>query len=329
GATGTGKSVCVNTIIASLLFNLGPDRLRLLMIDPKMVELIPFNGIPHLIAPVVTDMERAVGALTWAMREMDRRYKLFSAAGKRNIDSYNHWMASKGEEPLPYIVIVIDELADLMMVAADQVERLVCRIAQMARATGIHLLLATQRPSVDVVTGLIKANIPARISFAVASQIDSRVILDTNGAEALLGRGDMLYQAPDSSKLQRLQGCFVSDQELTKIVTHWLRAPAQRHEVETQAAGGPERTPWDEILAELEEGDKQEDGLLPEAIAIVREHQWASTSFLQRKLRIGYTRAARLIDTLEEKGIIGPPEEGSNGSRTVLVGPEEEETVEG
>jgi S-DNA-T family DNA segregation ATPase FtsK/SpoIIIE len=329
GATGAGKSVCVNTIIASLLFNLGPDRLRLLMIDPKMVELIPYNGIPHLIAPVVTDMERAVGALTWAMREMDRRYKLFSEAGKRNIDGYNQWMLGKGEEPLPYIVIVIDELADLMMVAADQVERIVCRIAQMARATGIHLILATQRPSVDVVTGLIKANVPARISFAVASQIDSRVILDTNGAEALLGRGDMLFQAPDSSKLQRLQGCFVSDQELSKIVAHWIRAsaPSARAETTQPPVDEPEGTPWDEILEELEQEDKHEDELLSQAIAIVREHQWASTSFLQRKLRIGYTRAARIIDNLEEKGIIGPPEEGGNGSRTVLAGPEEK-TVE-
>ncbi|MBA3532973.1 MAG: DNA translocase FtsK, partial [Ardenticatenales bacterium] len=314
GATGSGKSVCVNTIIASLLFNLGPEQLQILMIDPKMVELIPYNGIPHLIAPVVTDMERVVGALTWAMREMDRRYKLFSKAGKRNHQSYNSWALTQGKETLPYIVIIIDELADLMMVAADQVERIICRIAQMARATGMHLILATQRPSVDVVTGLIKANVPARVAFAVASQVDSRVILDTNGAEALLGRGDMLFQAPDSSKLQRLQGCFVSDQELQEVVGYWLRYNPQR------AAAPVDKTPWDDILDEMEEAEAGEDDLLEQAIAIVKEHQWASTSFLQRKLRIGYTRAARLIDTLEEKGIIGPPEEGNNGSRTVLVG---------
>ncbi len=320
GATGAGKSVCVNTIIASLLFNLTPDSLKLLMIDPKMVELIPYNGIPHLIAPVVTDMERAVGALTWAMREMDRRYKLFSEAGKRNLESYNQHLVSQGEQPLPFIVIIIDELADLMMVAADQVERIICRIAQMARATGMHLILATQRPSVDVVTGLIKANIPARISFAVASQIDSRVILDTNGAEALLGRGDMLFQAPDSSKLHRLQGCFVSDAELNKVVQHWLRNPKPRTGVLlNDEALEADEAPWEEILEEMGESDQQEDELLPDAIAVVREHQWASTSFLQRKLRIGYTRAARLVDTLEAKGIIGPPEEGSNGSRVVIV----------
>ncbi len=332
GATGSGKSVCVNTIIASLLFRLGPDRLKFLMIDPKMVELIPYNGIPHLIAPVVTDMERAVGALTWAMREMDRRYKLFSEAGKRNVDAYNTWLVSQGQEPLPFIVIVIDELADLMMVAADQIERIICRIAQMARATGMHLILATQRPSVDVVTGLIKANVPARIAFAVASQIDSRVILDSNGAEALLGRGDMLFQAPDTSKLHRLQGCFVSDQELSKIVMHWLSngsAPSLTPAMQAsppvggaQPSPAPD-TPWEDILDEIAEGSQQADELLPQASAIVREHQWASTSFLQRKLRIGYTRAARLIDALEAQGVIGPPEEGSNGSRAVLVKPEE------
>ncbi|MCB0078249.1 MAG: DNA translocase FtsK [Anaerolineales bacterium] len=317
GATGAGKSVCINTIIASFLFRNNPDQLKFLMIDPKMVELIPYNGIPHLIAPVVTDMERAVGALTWAMREMDRRYKLFSAAAKRNLDSYNAMLVQQGDEPLPYIVIVIDELADLMMVAADQVERLISRIAQMARATGIHLLLATQRPSVDVVTGLIKANVPARIAFAVASQIDSRVILDTGGAEALLGRGDMLFQAPDSSKLHRLQGCFVSDHELSELVGHWLRQ-SKPHPTASVEANADE-APWEEILEELQQGDEPSDELLPEAIRLVREHQWASTSFLQRKLRIGYNRAARLIDMLEAQGVIGPSEEGSNSSREVLM----------
>lgn len=309
GATGAGKSVCVNTIIASLLFNLGPEQLKLLMIDPKMVELISYNGIPHLISPVVTDMERVVGALTWAMREMDRRYKLFSEVGKRNHESYNLWAQANGKEPLPYIVIIIDELADLMMVAADQVERIICRIAQMARATGMHLILATQRPSVDVVTGLIKANVPARIAFAVASQIDSRVILDSTGAEMLLGRGDMLFQAPDSSKLQRLQGCFVSDEELQAIVGHWLRYSVP------QTPALADETPWDEILDEAEA--EPEDEMLGQAIALVQEHHYASTSFLQRKLRVGYTRAAQLIDALEARGLIGPPEDGKDGSRPV------------
>jgi S-DNA-T family DNA segregation ATPase FtsK/SpoIIIE len=315
GATGSGKSVCVNTIIASLLFNLRPEQLQLLMIDPKMVELMPYNGIPHLIAPVVTDMERVVGALTWALREMERRYKLFSQVGKRNHESYNKWAVQQGKEELPYIVIIIDELADLMMVAPDDVEQIICRIAQMARATGMHLILATQRPSVDVVTGLIKANVPTRISFAVASSTDSRVILDQTGSENLLGRGDMLYQASDSGKLQRLQGGFVSDQELHALVSHWMRYSPSRQPTQST------ESPWDDIVEELAQEEEPQDQLLPQAIEIVREHQWASTSFLQRKLRIGYTRAARLIDALEEKGFIGPPKEGGNGSREVLVEP--------
>lgn len=315
GATGSGKSVCVNTIIASLLFNFRPEQLQLLMIDPKMVELMPYNGIPHLVAPVVTDMERVVGALTWALREMERRYKLFSQVGKRNHESYNKWAVQQGKEELPYIVIIIDELADLMMVAPDEVEQIICRIAQMARATGMHLILATQRPSVDVVTGLIKANVPTRISFAVASSTDSRVILDQTGSENLLGRGDMLYQASDSGKLQRLQGCFVSDQELHALVSHWMRYSPSRQPTQST------ESPWDDIVEELAQEEEPQDELLPQAIEIVREHQWASTSFLQRKLRIGYTRAARLIDVLEEKGFIGPPKEGGNGSREVLVEP--------
>ena len=218
GATGSGKSVCVNSIITALLLTHTPETLRFLMIDPKRVELTVYNGIPHLIAPVVVEVERAVPVLQWATREMERRYKLFAKISARNIESYNEKLAARGEQILPYIVILIDELADLMLSAPDDVERYVCRIAQMARATGIHLVIATQRPSVDVVTGLIKANFPARIAFAVTSQIDSRVILDTPGAEQLLGRGDMLFMAPDTSKLQRLQGCFVSDRETSRLV---------------------------------------------------------------------------------------------------------------
>ena len=313
GATGSGKSVCINAIIACLLLNLTPAELRLVMIDPKMVELISYNGIPHLIAPVVTDVEEVIGVLTWATREMDRRYKLFSQRAKRHIQAYNAWAAAQGEPQLPYIVIVIDELADLMMVAPDEVERLICRLAQMARATGIHLIVATQRPSVDVVTGLIKANFPARIAFAVASSIDSRVILDQPGAEALLGRGDMLYMAPDASQLQRLQGAFVSDAEINAIVTWW------RLNAETLPRSPEDLLPWDEFMEQR--ALEAEDELLPDAIELVRQYQYASISFLQRKLRIGYSRAARLMELLEAQGIVGPPEEGS-GSRPVLIGRE-------
>jgi S-DNA-T family DNA segregation ATPase FtsK/SpoIIIE len=223
GATGSGKSVCINTIIATLLMTYSPEQLRFLMIDPKMVELTGFNGIPHLIAPVVTDFEQVVGALAWITREMERRYKLFAREGVRGITGYNKKTSSK-QDRLPYLVVIIDELADLMMMAPDEVERHIARIAQMARATGIHMIIATQRPSVDVVTGLIKANFPTRIAFAVTSQIDSRVILDTPGAEKLLGKGDMLYMASDSPKLARLQGCFVSDDELQNLVHFWVRA---------------------------------------------------------------------------------------------------------
>ena len=224
GATGSGKSVCVNAIITALLLTHTPDTLRFLMVDPKRVELTVYNGIPHLIAPVVVDVERAVPVLQWATREMERRYKQFAKLGARNVEVYNEKLAARGEPVLPYIVILIDELADLMLSAAEDVERYICRIAQMARATGIHLVLATQRPSVDVVTGLIKANFPSRIAFAVTSQVDSRVILDTPGAEQLLGRGDMLFMAPDASKLQRLQGCFVSDRETHRLVQYWKGA---------------------------------------------------------------------------------------------------------
>jgi S-DNA-T family DNA segregation ATPase FtsK/SpoIIIE len=309
GATGSGKSVCINSIVTCLLFHNTPETLRLLMIDPKMVELVGFNGVPHLLAPVVVELEEIVTSLTWVTRQMDERYRLFAEIGARHIDDYNRKVARQGQEILPYIVVVIDELADVMMVSPDTVERSVCRIAQMARATGIHLVIATQRPSVDVVTGLIKANFPARISFAVTSQVDSRVVLDTSGAERLLGRGDMLFMAPDSSKLVRLQGCFVSDKEMEKLVdfwkeTSWAQVPAEE---------GP-RYPWYGLAVEDEQ-----DELLEEAIEVVKRHQRASTSFLQRRLRIGYPRAARLMDMLEEEGIVGPPESGGRW-REVLIG---------
>lgn len=327
GSTGSGKSVCINVLILSLLFRLSPDQLKVLMIDPKMVELIQYNGIPHLIAPVVTETDKVVGALTWAQKEMDRRYKLFSEAGKRNHEAYNEWARANGKEVLPYIVIIIDELADLMMVAADQVERIICRIAQMARATGMHLILATQRPSVDVVTGLIKANVPARIAFMVATGIDSRVILDSVGAESLLGRGDMLYQSPDSSKMARMQGCYVGDNEVQRVVEHWLRAKPIGQQLPT-----PPVTPvaWDDLIEDEGESGASgsSDDLLDKAIDIVRESQWASTSFLQRKLRIGYTRAARLMDIMEERGVIGPPEGNNGSSRKVLLPPPEPKATE-
>ena len=315
GATGSGKSVCVNSIISSLLCTRTPAEVQFIMIDPKMVELTMYNGIPHLRAPVVIELERVVGVLNWATREMDDRYKLFNKARARNMAAFNQALLAKGEKPLPYIVIVIDELADLMMVAPDEVERAICRIAQMARATGIHLVIATQRPSVDVVTGLIKANFPARISFSVTSQVDSRVIIDGPGADKLLGRGDMLFMTPDSSKLQRLQGCFVSDKELSALVRHWKGARTAQEPPVPEAV--VQQRMWEEI-DNSEAQAAQGDEMLPRAIALVHEQQRASISMLQRRLRIGYSRAARLIDTMEDQGIIGPAPGGS-GTREVLM----------
>lgn len=314
GATGSGKSVCINSTVTCLLFNNSPERLKVLMIDPKTVELIHFNGLPHLVAPVVTDMKKVLHSLRWVMAEMDKRYGILSQAAARNIEHYNYEKLPPGEEPLPYIVVAIDELADLMMMAPDEVERIICRLAQMSRATGIHLVIATQRPSVDVVTGLIKANFPARISFAVTSQVDSRVVLDTGGAETLLGQGDMLYMAPDSSKLVRLQGCFASDQEIDRVVRFW------KDTVPRLAQSTP---PWGDIEPPVVAREER-DELLEEAIALLRELEYASASLLQRRLRIGYPRAARLMDQLEEEGIVGPPESGGR-RRTVLLLEQDEE----
>lgn len=316
GATGSGKSVCINSTITCLLFNNSPDQLKLLMIDPKTVELIHFNGLPHLVAPVVTDIEKVLHTLRWVMAEMDRRYAILSRAAARNIEHYNERKLPPGEEPLPYIVVAIDELADLMMMAPDEVERIICRLAQMARATGIHLVIATQRPSVDVVTGLIKANFPARISFAVTSQVDSRVVLDTAGAETLLGQGDMLYMAPDSAKLVRLQGCFVSDAEISRVVQFWRDAVPTTFDDRVP--------PWGEIDTTVGQ-EEEADELLEEAIDLLKHQRKASTSLLQRRLRIGYPRAARLMDQLEEEGIVGPPQTGGR-RRDVLV-PEDDEEV--
>jgi S-DNA-T family DNA segregation ATPase FtsK/SpoIIIE len=307
--------------------------LRLLMVDPKRVELTTYNGIPHLMAPVVVDLERVVGTLQWVTREMDGRYRKFAKAGARNIDDYNARVKDtpgpEGEpmEKLPYIVVVIDELADLMMLAPDETERTICRLAQMARATGIHLIIATQRPSVDVVTGLIKANFPARISFAVASSVDSRVILDGPGAEQLLGRGDMLFVSPDSGQPVRLQGCFVSDKELLKLVRYWKgmrgaedSTPSEPAAVETKPF--VQQPLWDEMRAEMEKAkEPPEDDLLGRAIEVVKLQRRASISLLQRKLQIGYTRAARLIDLMEQKGVVGPAVEGERWREVLVMAP--------
>jgi len=321
GTTGSGKSVCVNAIISCLLLQNTPDDLRFVMVDPKRVELAPYNHVPHLLAPVVVDLERVVGALQWVSREMNERYNKFSQAGARNLEEYNRRMESSGQRRLPYLVLVIDELADLMMLAPDETEKVITRLAQLARATGIHLIIATQRPSVDVVTGLIKANFPARIAFAVASSVDSRVVLDQPGAERLLGRGDMLFQAPDSPAPVRMQGAFVSEEELTRLLTHW-KAQAIDRGVVTPPLGPmpvPSGVPMKQG-ALWDEAEKEEDGIDPlfdEAVEIVRRMHRASISLLQRRLRIGYTRSARLMDQLEEKGIVGPAQTGSQ-AREVL-----------
>ena len=421
GTTGAGKSVCVNGIIACLLLQNSPDDLKLVMVDPKRVELTGYNGIPHLAAPVVVDMERVIGTLQWAMREMENRYKMFAEIGARNIADYNKKLRKRKDvQKMPYIVIIIDELADLMMLSPEDTERGITRLAQMARATGIHMIIATQRPSVDVVTGLIKANFPARIAFAVASSTDSRVILDSTGAERLLGQGDMLFQSPDAPAPARLQGCFVSDEELGKLIAYWQRArrfstisaeeaaipkvapstlpppsrsrltPPPEQAASTSSAQAPsnngkatsanptvkkplatapipipeepiagelvdlepetptqpiptqsmtvtqpvpdpifpppadatptQQRPLLEELAALEEENKRkqqfEDELMPEAIEMVRQLNKASTSLLQRRFRIGYTRAARMIDAMEEMDIIGPPT-GTSKAREV------------
>ncbi len=318
GATGSGKSVCINTLIISLLYKYSPDEVKLLMVDPKVVELSVYNGIPHLLIPVVTDPKKAAGALNWAVNEMTRRYKLFADSGARNIDSYNA-LYNKGiiEEKLPYIVIIVDELADLMMVCPNDVEDYIGRLAQMARAAGMHLVIATQRPSVDVITGVIKANIPSRISFAVSSQIDSRTILDSGGAEKLLGRGDMLYYPVGESKPIRVQGCFISEEEVEKVV-------------EFIKCGENETIYKEEIIEHINneaeasnsniQGEDVDD-LLEEAINIVVDYGQASTSFLQRRLRIGFNRASRIMDDLEVRGIISP-KDGSR-PRQVLVSKED------
>ncbi len=310
GATGSGKSVCINTLIISFLYKYSPDNVKLLMIDPKVVELSIYNGIPHLLIPVVTDPKKAAGALNWAVQEMKRRYKLFADNGVRNIESYNK-LTVKGtaQEKLPFIVIIIDELADLMMVSPHDVEDYVCRLAQMARAAGMHLVIATQRPSVDVITGVIKANIPSRISFAVSSQIDSRTILDSAGAEKLLGKGDMLFYPVGEAKPIRIQGAFISENEVERVVSFIKsshKVPQYQSDIINQIDTNVDTNK-----------DSECDKLLEEATKIVVQANQASTSLLQRRLRIGYNRAARIIDQMEERGIISA-RDGSK-PRQVLI----------
>lgn len=315
GATGSGKTVCINALITSLLYRASPDELKFILIDPKMVELAPFNGLPHLIVPVITDSDQAIGALAWAVEEMESRYKLFAKAGLRNIEAYN-LKRDKGEDlpdQLPYIVIIIDELADLMLIASKEIEGYIARLAQLSRAVGIHMILATQRPSVDVITGVIKANFPARISFKVASKVDSRTVLDMSGADKLLGKGDMLFIPPGESKPIRAQGSLVSDEEIERVVNYIKGQRGPSYDENLLEAGprgeGKFRTPG------------RRDKLYEEAVNIVIQTGQASVSLLQRRLGIGYTRAARLIDMMEEDGIVGPYQ-GSK-PREILVDREE------
>ena len=347
GTTGSGKSVAVNTIIASLLLRNPPDRLKFIMVDPKRVELTGYNGIPHLVAPVVVELERVVSVLKWVTREMDERYRKFALAGARNIEDFNNHLPNN-EPVMPYIVVIIDELADLMMMAPDDTEKVITRIAALARATGIHLVIATQRPSVDVVTGLIKANFPARIAFAVSAGVDSRVILDQPGAERLLGRGDMLFMSGDTPAPARLQGVYVSDQEIGNITRFWrnqlgdaanaeaakpilsdfrLDEEARQSNASSSRGSGigygsggrpasnPARGSFDDGLdeddAQADDNPDSDDVLYEKAVETVRHLNKASVSLLQRRLRIGYTRAARIIDLMEERGVVGPAVEGA------------------
>jgi DNA segregation ATPase FtsK/SpoIIIE, S-DNA-T family len=316
GATGSGKSVCVTAIAACLAMNNPPEDLRMVMIDSKMVELLRFNGLPHLYGKVETNVERILGVLRWVVVEMEHRYRLLEASHSRDLETYNRKMARKKEGvTLPRIVVLIDELADLMMSAPDQTEHNLVRLAQMARATGIHLIVATQRPSTDVVTGLIKANFPARLAFAVASGVDSRVILDYTGAESLLGRGDLLFLNPEVGTPARAQGVMITDMEIERLISHWQKT--------VQAS--TEAPPWEKLLAEPEENE--DEGLIEKAVSIVRQSRRASASLLQRRLRIGYPRAARLLDQLEERGVVGPSQ-GGGKERDVLSGPLDEDEQE-
>jgi DNA segregation ATPase FtsK/SpoIIIE, S-DNA-T family len=321
GATGQGKSVCINALITSLLFQATPDHMRLLLIDPKRVELTGYNGLPHLALPVLVESHQAAAALRWAVAEMDRRYKMFSAESVRNIAAYNDKATQKLARQLPYIVIVIDELADLMMVAAGEIEELICRIAQLARAVGIHLIIATQRPSTDIITGLIKANIPSRIAFAVGSQVDSRVILDSGGAEKLLGRGDMLYQPVDAGKPTRIQGAFVSDPEVEGVVNFWKSQGGPRYMEEILEAGAG--TEWERG----ETTERKLDPLFARSARAVAAEGSASVSLVQRKFNVGYSRAGRIVDQLAEHHVVGSYQ-GSKSREVLMNLPDVDELLE-
>jgi len=346
GTTGSGKSVCMNSLILSLLFKSTPQDVRLIMIDPKMVELNRFNGLPHLLGQVETNVERIMSVLRWATTEMDFRYKLLETVRARNLDSYNTKMERSGKVKLPRVVIMIDELADLMMSAPEATETALVRLAQKARAVGMHLIVATQRPSTDIVTGLIKANFPTRIAFTVASSVDSRVILDTNGAETLLGKGDMLFLHPEVGIPQRSQGVLVSDTELERVLRWWkehsveekvqlplTEAAAVQENVEEPEAvietpsvreAQPEPTgiieeeaPW-EATVQTDMENTGDEGLIRQAIELLRKDKRASASYMQRQLRIGYPKAAWLIDTLEARGILGPAQSGGREREIIL-----------
>ena len=317
GTTGSGKSVCIAAITTCLAMNNSPSDLRMVMLDPKMVELVRFNGLPHLHGKVETDPTRMIAVLQWSLAEMDTRYKLMEGANCRDLETYNRKMQRKKQATIPRIVILIDELADLMMADPDQTEFSLVRLAQMARATGIHLVVATQRPSTNVVTGLIKANFPARMAFTVASSVDSRVILDTSGAETLLGRGDLLFLNPEAGVPLRAQGVIVTDQEIEKVINFWQR----------MAPASGEAPPWEEMASAQPHVGEGSDDLIEQAIDIVRHARHASASMLQRRMRIGYPRAARLIDELEEMGVIGHAQTGGK-EREVLIPPEDDEDID-
>ena len=331
GTTGSGKSVCMNSIIISLLYKASPDDVKLIMVDPKMVELGIYNGIPHLLIPVVTEPKKAAGSLQWAVTEMLRRYKAMSDAGVRDLESYNSIIESQEVDgvKLPQVVVIIDELADLMLVAAKEVEESICRIAQMGRAAGIHLIIATQRPSADVITGLMKANIPSRIAFAVASAMESRIILDTQGAEKLVGKGDMLYAPIGNGKPKRVQGCFVSDAEVEAVANYVKANSATNYDqqvledIEKKAAQTGNKSTSNEM--EPNKDETSEDEMLPAAVDVILETGQASVSMLQRRLKLGYARAARIVDEMEKKGIVGPYSGAK--PRTILVSKEQWEAM--
>jgi len=328
GTTNSGKSVCIAAITACLVMNNKPDDLRLVMIDPKRVELTRFNGLPHLLGPVETDLERIGSQLRWAVSEMENRYKILEEAHSRNLDTYNARMLHSGKPTLPRMVIIIDELADLMLSSPEETDRALVRLAQKARAVGMHLIVATQRPSVDVITGNIKANFPARIAFTVASLMDSRVILDSPGAETLLGKGDMLFLNPQTGQLQRSQGVYISDAEISRIIAWWqpqTQKSAASPAPQTEKTALPDESPtspWEQQVSEdAQDGD---EGLIKQAIDVLRRTNRASASFLQRQLHLSYPRAAWLIDELENRGIIGPAQSGGKNRQILLGGVEDE-----